>query len=97
MLITSCRSPRRGCPAPRRGIPLRRLDFANDLRHGALVAVAATVNRSKADRDPAEWVPPNESAWCGYAAAWVRTKVRWDLSADPLEFTALATMLDGCP
>lgn len=77
--------------------PLRRLDFANDLEPGGLLAVSASVNRSKGDRDPAEWVPPDESVWCGYAAAWVRTKVRWDLSVDPLEFTALATMLDTCP
>lgn len=75
----------------------RRRDFANDLAPGALRAVTASVNRSKGDRDPAEWQPPDRSSWCGYASDWVATKVRWELSADPAEFTNLTTMLDGCP
>jgi hypothetical protein len=75
----------------------RRRDFANDLTPGALRAVSASVNRSKGSRDPAEWQPPERSSWCTYAADWLRTKVRWQLSVDPAELTNLATMLDGCP
>ena len=75
----------------------RRRDFSNDLTPGALHAVTASVNRSKGDRDLAEWQPPDQSSWCGYAGDWLHTKVRWGLSADPLEFTNLSEMLQGCP
>jgi hypothetical protein len=38
----------------------RREAFANDLDDpGALIAVTASANRSKGDRDPASWQPPN--------------------------------------
>jgi hypothetical protein len=75
----------------------RRTAFANDLGEGgALQAVTAAMNQSKGDKDPAEWQPPNRDAWCGYAASWVRVKVRWDLTADEAEVRALRNMLDGC-
>lgn len=77
----------------------RRLAFANDVDHpGALVAVTAAVNRSKGDRDPAAWQPPNTQAWCDYVAAWTTTKLRWDLSADETEVRALTNMTTsrGC-
>lgn len=71
--------------------------FANDLDHpGALVAVTAATNRSKSDRDPASWQPPNRDAWCEFAASWVWTKVRWRLTADLAEVQALRNMLAGC-
>lgn len=77
--------------------PERRQAFANDLGHpGALVAVTAAMNRSKGDRDPARWQPPNRSAWCLYAADWITVKERWGLTADPAEATALRNMLHGC-
>lgn len=71
----------------------RRLAFANDLDHpGALVAVTAASNRSKGDKDPAAWQPPNTGAWCDYATAWVTTKLRWELAADEAEVRALSNM-----
>jgi hypothetical protein len=78
--------------------PARRRAFANDLEEpGALVAVTAAMNRSKGDRDPAEWQPPRRAAWCEFAGSWLRVKVKWDLSADPAEVRALRNMLQGCP
>lgn len=75
----------------------RRRAFANDLTEaGALQAVTAAMNRSKADKDPAEWQPPNRAAWCDFARAWVRVKLRWALSADPAEQRALLNMLSAC-
>ena len=75
----------------------RRQAFANDLDDpGALIAVTAATNRSKSDRDPASWQPPNEEAWCEFAAAWVTTKARWGLTADNAEVAALRNMLTGC-
>lgn len=75
----------------------RRVAFANDLGHpGALVAVTAAMNRSKSDKDPAIWQPPNRSAWCSYAADWVTVKQRWNLAMDTDELRAVRNMLAGC-
>lgn len=75
----------------------RREAFANDLADPqALVAVTAATNRSKGARDPAEWQPPAQAAWCEFATAWVTTKVRWGLTADQAESDALRNMLRSC-
>jgi hypothetical protein len=75
----------------------RRVAFANDLGHpGALVAVTAAMNRSKSDKDPAVWQPPNRSAWCAYATDWVTVKQRWHLAMDADELRAVRNMLAGC-
>jgi hypothetical protein len=69
----------------------RREAYANDLGvPWALVAVSAASNRSKGDQDPATWLPPSPAATCTYLAAWVEVKIRWSLSIDPLERTAIA-------
>ncbi len=75
----------------------RRQDYANDLTHPeALLAVSASTNRSKGDRDPAEWKPPNTGFWCQYATDWVIVKSAWGLSADGAEESALRDMLATC-
>jgi hypothetical protein len=75
----------------------RRHAFANDVDdQGALVAVTAATNRSKGDRDPAEWQPPARDDWCRFATDWIEVKVRWDLTADAAEARALRNMLRGC-
>jgi hypothetical protein len=75
----------------------RRRAFANDLGDaGALIAVTAAMNRSKGDKDPAEWQPPDRGAWCEFAGAWVRVKVRWNLTVDSAEHQALRNMLRSC-
>ncbi|MEV5645993.1 HNH endonuclease family protein [Streptomyces flaveolus] len=76
----------------------RREAYAND--QGAatsLVAVTARSNRSKADQDPAQWLPPAAEVHCRYVAEWVGTKLRWALSADEREVAALAEVAAGCP
>ena len=71
--------------------------YANDLGYGhALVAVSARSNRAKGARDPAEWLPPDESAHCWYAAAWITVKVRWDLTVDSAEADTLRSLIAGC-
>lgn len=71
--------------------------YANDLDAPfALIAVTASTNRSKSDRDPAEWKPPDESYWCVYAEAWIEVKLKWALTADADEVAALEEMLAGC-
>ncbi len=71
--------------------------YANDLDEPvALIAVTASSNRSKSDKDPAEWKPPDESTWCTYATAWITVKIKWSLTADEDEVAALAEMLEAC-
>ena len=76
----------------------RKSAFANDLElPAALTAVSASSNRTKSADDPAEWKPPRRNAWCQYAHDWIAVKVKWSLSADSAEVTALQVMLDTCP
>ena len=69
--------------------------FANDLRDGrSLVAVTASANRSKSDRDPAEWMP--ELAQCRYVRQWVAVKLRWRLSVNRPERAFLVERAESC-
>ena len=75
----------------------RREAFANDETSPlTLIAVSASSNRSKSDRDPAEWLPTSVGYRCEYVASWVSVKARWELSIDPTEKTAIQSVLDGC-
>ncbi|MFF9431997.1 HNH endonuclease family protein [Streptomyces sp. NPDC014746] len=76
----------------------RREAYAND--QGAavsLIAVTARSNRAKADKDPAQWMPPASSARCRYAAEWTATKLRWNLSVDQAEADTLQALAAECP
>jgi len=76
----------------------RREAFANDLTAPrSLVAVTATTNRSKGKRDPAEWLPPADSALCTYLEDWTGTKLRWELTADQTEHDTLLRLAQDCP
>ncbi|WND32910.1 HNH endonuclease family protein (plasmid) [Streptomyces sp. BB1-1-1] len=76
----------------------RREAYANDQGSAtSLVAVTARSNRSKADQDPAQWLPPATEVHCRYIAEWVGTKLRWNLSADETEVAALQEAAIGCP
>ncbi len=73
-----------------------RTRFANDLSYGrSLLAVTDEVNAAKADRDPAQWLPPRTAARCTYAVNWVLIKYRWRLAVDPTERAALSSLLSG--
>jgi hypothetical protein len=75
----------------------QRKKFANDLdKSFFLIAVTASSNRSKSDRDPAEWMPTSVSYRCEYARIWVKIKRAWDLSVDPAENTFLKRTLAKC-
>ncbi|MEW2374372.1 HNH endonuclease family protein [Streptomyces sp. NPDC006656] len=76
----------------------RREAYANDQNSpDTLIAVSAASNRSKADKDPAEWLPSDGSYHCTYAATWVATKLRWDLAVDENERQALLGLAEDCP
>jgi hypothetical protein len=71
--------------------------FANDLGYGAsLIAVTASSNRSKGDREPRDWLPPNKQYRCTYMANWVAVKWRWRLRVDDAEREFLHRRLKRC-
>ncbi|WAL93965.1 HNH endonuclease family protein [Streptomyces sp. Je 1-369] len=72
--------------------------YANDLGdERALIAVTAKSNRSKADKDPATWMPPADGNRCEYVSQWIAIKTRWKLAIDPSEEAALAENATRCP
>jgi hypothetical protein len=75
----------------------RKEKYANALTPGHLVAVSATANRAKGDKDPGEWKPSNRAVWCAYASSWINVKSTWGLSVDAAEKKALNSMLQACP
>jgi len=70
--------------------------YANDLYKLSLIAVSAASNRSKSDRDPAEWLPPKKSYVCRYVANWTAVKYRWRLTVDGRERKALNKTFSSC-
>lgn len=75
----------------------RKRDYANDLIDpNHLIAVHQSLNRQKGAQTPATWRPPDRSAWCRYASAWIGVKDRWMLSVAAEERTALTEMQASC-
>lgn len=77
--------------------PARRAAFHDDLGHPeTLIAVTGRTNGSKGDSSPDEWLPPDRTAWCTYAADWVAVKATWELTVTPAEKATLVSILGGC-
>ena len=73
---------------------MKRQLFANDLTDArSLIAVTAGQNRSKSDRDPSNWLPPQTQYRCTYLAEWVAIKSHWKLSMDQSEFGRIKNVL----
>jgi hypothetical protein len=71
--------------------------FANDLGFiDSLIAVTASTNRSKGDRDPSDWMPPATSFRCDYITSWVQVKFRWRLAMDAGERRAVRSITKSC-
>ena len=71
--------------------------YANDLADPrTLIAVSASSNRSKGDKDPADWLPSVGSYRCQYIVNWVAVKVRWKLKVDAREKLILADLANHC-
>jgi len=74
-----------------------RQNFANDLGYEmSLIAVSASTNRTKSDRDPSKWMPPSSSFKCEYVYSWIQVKTRWKLTVDSAEANALRSNWSGC-
>ena len=78
--------------------PEQRIAYGNDLTDPrTLIAVTASSNRSKGDRDPSNWIPAPEYL-CQYVADWIAVKARWSLTMDESEHGRLRNLIrDRCP
>lgn len=75
----------------------KRRAYANDVEYEkSLIAVSAKSNRSKSDRDPADWLPESNAYLCTYLADWVAVKYRWQLKIDLEEKTAIEKAASDC-
>jgi hypothetical protein len=78
----------------------KKVKYANYLEDpNHLMAVSASANRSKGQRDIAEW-PKDRDMFPfikEYARIWAKIKVRWELTADQKEMDILYEILDGEP
>ena len=71
-----------------------KLAFSNDLLNSfALQAMDDSTNSSKGDKDPANWLPPNESHHCDYVKNWVEVKSLYNLTYDDAEKVAIEGIL----
>lgn len=71
--------------------------YANDLSSPAtLIAVSRSENRSKAARDPAKWLPPNQAYHCEYIRLWKNVKARWGLETDAAENKSIEDIERKC-
>jgi hypothetical protein len=76
----------------------QREDYANDLGDQRdLAAVTDNVNQAKGDGDPADWMPPYAAATCRYVGEWLAVKLRWRLTVDSAERSALTSYAGSCP
>ena len=72
----------------------RKQEFANDKSH--LLAVSASANRSKSDRNPAEWWPENEAYACDFATKYVDVAAKYELQFSKADVKALEKGLKTC-
>ena len=73
----------------------RRELYANDLGDSrSLVGVTDNVNQAKGDQDPATWMPAYDK--CRYLREFVAVKLRWRLTVDSAERSALQSLSSGC-
>ena len=74
----------------------RRQSFANDMSDPrSLIAVTASSNRSKGEKDPPQWMPRNKAIHCSYLSDWVANKAQWGLSMDESEYRFIEKRLKG--
>jgi Excalibur calcium-binding domain/Protein of unknown function (DUF1524) len=72
-----------------------RTAYANDLGYArSLVAVSASANRSKGEKEPQSWMPARSG--CSYVTSWVAVKWRWKLSVNSAERAYAKKKLTAC-
>lgn len=73
----------------------KRRRFANDLSVN-LLAVDGPTNQAKGDRTPADWLPPDPSRHCFYAAKYLTAALDYDLPVTDADHRALTRIVAGC-
>jgi len=68
--------------------------FANDYEN--LIAVENVINREKAAKDPAEWLPPKIEYHCEYIKRWEYVKLKYNLEMDEAEKYAINQVKKDC-
>jgi hypothetical protein len=69
--------------------------YANDLDdYRTLVGVTDNVNQAKGDQDIAEWLPAQQR--CRYLREYVAVKIRWRLTVDSTERSAMYDLAATC-
>lgn len=68
--------------------------FANDTSQ--LLAVSAKENRSKSDKGPGDYMPPNRDFRCTYSKMWVSTATKYGVSITKSDKGALEAGLRLC-
>lgn len=71
--------------------PQEKVAIANDFDN--LQVVGASINKSKGDKDPGQWLPPNKALHQRYAIATINVKSKYGLTVDAVEHSALAQVL----
>lgn len=77
----------------------QRQEFANDLDliTNSLIAVSASSNRSKGDKDPASWLPKmGKEDVCYYLQDWIGVKWKYSLTVDHKEAKKLQEEMIKC-
>lgn len=73
----------------------QRQNFYNDITNSSvLIAVTSSINKSKGDKDPKDWLPPKNK--CEYIRAWVTVKQLYSLNYDSGEVAAVLKLLNEC-
>lgn len=73
----------------------QRQALANDPLN--LMASSASANRSKGDRNAAEWLPSNKGFRCQYVATQISVKRKYALSVTTAEKSGMSRVLRSCP
>jgi hypothetical protein len=73
----------------------QRTALANDPLN--LLAVDASANRQKGDREASAWLPKNKSQRCTYVATQIAVKKKYALSVTSAEKSAMKRVLTSCP
>lgn len=73
----------------------QRIALANDPIN--LVAVDGPINGAKGDSNAAEWLPPNDSIHCFYAASQIQVKHKYDLTVTQDEHDVFSQLISECP
>ena len=61
-----------------------------------MLVVSPGSNTTRADQDPGNWLPSNESYRCDYLRSWVYLKTIYKLSVDPGERESIAASALHC-